>query len=58
MRGPRLPRVSDWAARKALGAILALAGVVILLKNLPSWIWFTVVGAGLTWAGWAVFSQD
>jgi drug/metabolite transporter (DMT)-like permease len=47
----------DRTQRKLLGAFLSLVGAVVLLVNVPFWIWLSLAGAGLAWLGAVMYSK-
>lgn len=41
-------------AKKLLGLLMAVAGLLMVVKTLPVWLWFAVLGCGLIWLGWFI----
>ncbi|NPV71690.1 MAG: hypothetical protein HPY55_13780 [Firmicutes bacterium] len=53
-----VPRLrGDKTQRKTMGAFLVLIGAIVLLKNVPFWVWLSVAGAGLAWLGAVMYSK-
>lgn len=44
--------------RKLVGLSLAVAGIAIVINNLPGYIWILLLGCGLVWGGWMMFRLE
>lgn len=57
MRRWRLSWEARQAARRFAGAGLMVAGLTLLLRHLPLWLWAVAAGVATTWLG-AQFLRD
>ncbi|MBO8171091.1 MAG: hypothetical protein H0Z33_04260 [Bacillaceae bacterium] len=47
-------RRGNWL-RRGVGVISASIGITILVKTLPTWFWYAMIGAAMTIIGWYLF---
>lgn len=54
----RWKRLTKGVTRKILGLFLAASGISLVVKILPGYIWFMVIGLLLIWLGWNLYQMD
>ena len=54
----RWKRITKGITRKILGLFLAASGISLVVKILPGYIWFMVIGFLLIWLGWNLYQMD
>ncbi|HOB35237.1 MAG TPA: hypothetical protein PKL39_05785 [Bacillota bacterium] len=42
--------------RKVAGIVLAVAGIALIVNNLPPFLWWVCLGTALVFAGWRLFT--
>lgn len=43
--------------RRAGGVLVALAGLLLISRIIPSWLWLLVLGGLCVWAGWYLYYE-
>jgi len=46
------------ALKKALGVGMAVAGIALIVKTLPVFLWPLLLGLVLVWLGWTLYAVN
>ncbi len=47
-------RGAGMPARRTVGTLAMILGVLFILKTMPAWAWLVLLGAGLIVVGWFI----